>query len=146
MLKDEVMIDLARISPESLDKLKLIRGLEKGTIERHGKALLNEIIQAKASPKDGWPVFKKLEPLNNQQDALIDALMSLLRKYCDQQSIAPAAVASRKDIESMVRGETDIPLLRGWRNEIVGHYLEKFLKGQLSITADQQQIHTHSQG
>ena len=146
ILKDEIMIDLAKLSPETLDKLKLIRGLENNTIERHGKTLLDEIQQAKASPKESWPVLKKLQPLTNQQDALMDALMSLLRKYCDQQSIAPAAVASRKDIESMVRGETDIPLLQGWRNEIVGHYLEKFLKGQLSITADQQQIHTQSQG
>ncbi|OUR65240.1 ribonuclease D [Methylophaga sp. 42_25_T18] len=146
MLKDEVMIDLAKIGPESTEKLKLIRGLENNTIERHGKTLLDEIKHAKALPKDAWPKVKKLEPLNNQQDALIDALMSLLRKYCDQQSIAPAAVASRKDIESMVRGETDIPLLHGWRNEIVGHYLDKFLKGQLTITADQQQIHTQTQG
>jgi len=146
IVKDEVMIDLAKLGPENLDKVKLIRGLENNTIERHGKALIDEIKLAKASPKEAWPVLKKLQPLTNQQDALIDALMSLLRKYCDQQSIAPTAVASRKDIESMVRGETDIPLLQGWRNEIVGHYLEKFLKGQLSITADQQQIHTQSQG
>lgn len=146
ILKDEVMIDLAKLSPENLDKIKLIRGLENNTIERHGKTLIDEIKLAKALPKESWPVLKKLQPLTNQQDALMDALMSLLRKYCDQQSIAPAAVASRKDIESMVRGETDIPLLQGWRNEIVGHYLEKFLKGQLSITADQQQIHTQSQG
>lgn len=146
MLKDEVMIDLARLNPESPEKLKLIRGLESSTIERHGKTILAEIKQAKSLPKDDWPKVKKLEPLNNQQDALIDALMSLLRKYCDQQSIAPTAVANRKDIESMVRGETDIPLLHGWRNEIVGHYLDKFLKGQLTITADQQQIHTQTQG
>ena len=146
ILKDEIMIDLAKLGPETLDKVKLIRGLENNTIERHGKTLIDEIKLAKALPKESWPVLKKLQPLTNQQDALMDALMSLLRKYCDQQSIAPAAVASRKDIESMVRGETDIPLLQGWRNEIVGHYLEKFLKGQLSITADQQQIHTQSQG
>lgn len=146
MLKDEVMIDLARIAPQSLDKFKLIRGLESNTIERHGKTLLEEIKQAKALPKEEWPMVKKLEPLTNQQDALMDALMSLLRKYCDQQSIAPAAVASRKDIESMVRGETDIPLLQGWRNEIVGHYLAQFINGQLTITADQEQIHTQSQG
>jgi len=146
IIKDEVMVDLAKLGPESIDKLSLIRGLEKGNIERHGKILIEQITLAKASPKDSWPVVKKLSPLSNQQDAVIDALMSLLRKYCDQQSIAPTAVANRKDIENMVRGETDIPLLHGWRNEIVGHYLAKFLKGQLTITADQQQIHTQTQG
>jgi ribonuclease D len=146
ILKDDVMIDLAKLGPETTDKFKLIRGLESNTIERHGKTILEEIKQAKASPKDSWPIIKKVEPLTNQQDALLDALMSLLRKYCDQQSIAPAAVASRKDIEKMVRGETDIPLLHGWRNEIVGHYLNQFLHGRLSITADSQQLHIQSQG
>jgi ribonuclease D len=72
--------------------------------------------------------------------------MSLLRKYCIEQEIAPTAVASRKDIEKMVSGETDIPLLQGWRNEIVGHHLTAFLNGELTISTDQNQLNTQEKG
>ena len=146
ILKDDVLIDLAKLAPDSIEKFGLIRGLESGTVDRHGKVLLDEIKQAKALPKDQWPIFKKTQPLTNQQDAIVDALMALLRKYCDDQSIAPVAVASRKDIERMVGGETDLALLQGWRNEIVGHHLDAFLSGKLSITADTTALHTQQQG
>ncbi|MDO7667556.1 MAG: HRDC domain-containing protein, partial [Pseudomonadota bacterium] len=146
ILKDDVLLDLAKLAPESLDKFSLIRGLEASTINRHGKDLLAEIASAKALPKDQWPTIKKTLPLTPQQDSIVDALMSLLRKYCIEQEIAPTAVASRKDIEKMVAGETDIPLLQGWRNEIVGHHLTAFLNGELTISTDQNQLNTQEKG
>jgi len=84
--------------------------------------------------------LKKIQPLSQQQNAIVDALMALVRKLCDEQSIAPVAVASRKEIERMVSGETDLPILQGWRNEIVGHHLKRFVDGKLSITADTTQL------
>lgn len=142
ILKDDVLLDLAKLAPESIEKFSMIRGLESSTVQRHGKTFLEEIKQAKALPQDQWPILKKPQRLTNQQDAIVDTLMGLLRKYCDEQSIAPTAVASRKDIERMVSGETEIPLLQGWRNEIVGHHLNAFINGQLTVTADQQQLYT----
>lgn len=143
ILKDDVLLDLAKLAPESLDKFSLIRGLETNTINRQGKDLLAEIALGKALPKEQWPKIKKTEPLTPQQDSIVDALMSLLRKYCIENEIAPIAVASRKDIERMVAGETDIALLQGWRNEIVGHHLKAFIDGKLSISAGENQLNTH---
>lgn len=142
ILKDEVLIDLARIAPTNNEKLKKIRGLEDKTISRHGPILLDEIVQAKSVPQEQWPNIQQPEPLTNEQEALIDALMALLRHYCAEQSIAPVAVATRKDIELLVRGERDISLLSGWRGEIVGQYLDQFLCGELQISANQQQLNT----
>ncbi len=142
ILKDDVLLDLAKLAPESIDKFSMIRGLESSTIKRHGEALLAEIKQAKSVPKEQWPVVKKTQPLSQQQNAIVDALMALLRKFCDEQSISPAAVAARKEVERMVNGETDIPLLQGWRNEIVGHHLKAFIDGKLSITANSIQLTT----
>ena len=142
ILKDDVLLDLSKLAPESIDKFSMIRGIEPSTIKRYSDALLAEIKQAKLVPKEQWPVLKKTQPLSQQQNALVDALMALLRKYCDEQSISPVAVASRKEVERMVSGETDIPLLQGWRNEIVGHHLQAFIDGKLTITADSNQLHT----
>lgn len=140
ILKDEVMLDLARFAPDTLQKMTAIRGFEARDIERNGKAILAVIELAKALPEDQWPVLKKPTPLSAQQEALIDALMALLRHRCDEQSITPIAVASRKDIERLVRGETGIALLQGWRKQIVGNSLVEFIQGQLALTANSQQL------
>ena len=140
ILKDDVLLDLAKLAPDSIDTFSLIRGLEANTIHRHGNALLTEIKHVKSLAKNEWPVVKKTKPLTQQQNAIVDVLMALLRKYCDQQTISPTAVASRKEIERLFRGETDLPIYQGWRNEIVGHYLHAFIDGKLSITADPNQL------
>ncbi|MBL1321610.1 MAG: ribonuclease D [Methylophaga sp.] len=142
IIKDDVLLDLAKLQPESTDKFSMIRGLENSTVNRYGDTLLAEIKHAKSIPKEQWPVLKKIQALSQQQNAIVDALMALVRKFCDEQSIAPVAVASRKEIERMVSGETDLPILQGWRNEIVGHHLKQFLDGKLSITADTTQLNT----
>jgi len=141
VIKDDIMLDLAKFSPESTNALAKIRGLEKRDIDRHGSAIIAAIQAGKAMPQDKWPVLIRPQPLSNQQDALVDALMALLRKNCDEQSITPAAVASRKEVEALVRGE-EVALTQGWRNEIVGHQLTAFLDGKLAITADRKQLHT----
>ncbi len=130
MFKDEVMVDLARIVPKYLDEIKLIHELDNGTIEKYGNLLIDKFTQARKLPEEAWPTIKKLDLITRQQNTLINSLMSLLHKYCNQQAISPNAIASRQDIESIVRGETNIPLLEGWRNEIVGRYLDQFLKSQ----------------
>jgi len=142
ILKDDVLLDLSKLAPESLDKFSMVRSLEDNTIKRFGETLLTEIKQAKALPKEQWPVLKKTQPLSQQQNAIVDALMALLRKFCDEQSISPVAVASRKDVEAMVAGEKDLALLQGWRYEIVGHHLQNFIDGKLSISANTTQLNT----
>lgn len=139
VLKDDVMLDLARFAPASTEAMKKIRGMEQRDIDRHGKAILEAIEKGKAVPKSEWPVIKRPTPLSNQQDAVVDALMALLRQRCDEQNITPAAVASRKDVEALVRGE-DTSLQQGWRHEIVGQQLEDFLNGRLSLSASTEQL------
>lgn len=142
IIKDEIMLDMARFMPTSMEKLSGIRGYEARDIQRDGAELLQQIALAIDTPQAQWPVMTKPIPLTNQQEALIDALMALLRKYSDECSVTPSAIATRKDIERLVRGETNLPLQQGWRNEVVGHYLTDFLNGKLKLMADHQHILT----
>lgn len=67
VIKDEVMLDLARFAPESENKLIQIRGFENRDMERYGKDILAQIKLARQIPKNEWPVINKPEPLTNQQ-------------------------------------------------------------------------------
>lgn len=139
VLKDDVMLDIARFAPSSTDGLKKIRGLEQRDIDRHGKAILQAIEKGKQQPKSEWPVIKRPVPLSNQQEAVVDALMALLRQRCDEQNITPVAVASRKQVEALVRGD-DSDLKQGWRYEVVGQELKAFLDGKLSLSGSHEHL------
>lgn len=142
VLKDDIMLDIARFAPDNPQKLRKIRGFDERDINRYGDELIQVVEQARQIPKDDWPVIKKPVPLTHQQEALLDVLMGLLRKYCDEQSITPAAVAGRKDLEKLLRGETELDLMRGWRYKIIGHKLDDFLKGDIQITASFSELKT----
>ncbi|WP_455218081.1 ribonuclease D [Kaarinaea lacus] len=129
VLKDDVMVDIARFSPRDIDGLEKIRGLEAKTIQSQGSAILSLIQQARDSDKKTWPKLKDLKRLSPSQDALVDMLMAVLRLRGTEQEVSTSLLASRKDLESLVQGERDVPVLHGWRAELVGHELEKVLAG-----------------
>ncbi len=141
ILKDEVLLELAKLAPQTLEQLHKIRGLEAPAIKRIGHDLLTEIRQARTLPESQWPKVQSITPLTPQQTIVADVLMALLKKYCEDQAISPAAVCGRKDIERLLRGDHDISLMQGWRYEVAGHHLNAFIDGRISLTADTSQLY-----
>ena len=141
ILKDEVLIDLSRRKIKGLEQLGQIRGLEAGTIKRHGDTLLELIEQGKALPKEQWPREKGRPPaLSKNQEAQVDLLQSVLRLVAEEQSITPGSLASKKELEKLVHGETDLEILKGWKGHVAGNTLLQVLSGELQLTIDQGQL------
>lgn len=140
ILKDEVLLDLAKQMPADEARLRRIRGLEEGTIQRHGASLLQRITEAKQLPKEQWPTLQEGQRLPAEQEPLLDLLMALLRERCQQQAITPSAVAGRRELERLVLGESDIPLLHGWRAAIAGEALQALLRGELVLRVDNRRL------
>lgn len=136
ILKDEVLLDLAKQMPADEGRLRRIRGLEEGSVQRHGATLLRLIAEGKRLPKEQWPTLKEGHRLPAEQEPLVDVLMALLRERCQQQRITPSAVAGRRELERLVLGETEIPLLHGWRFAIAGQALQALLHGELALLVE----------
>lgn len=140
ILKDEVLLDLAKQMPAEETRLRRIRGLEEGSVQRHGAKLLQVIAEAKRLPKEQWPTLKEGQRLPPEQEPLVDMLMALLRERCQQQRVSPSAVAGRRELERLVLGESDIPLLHGWRAAIAGQALQALLSGELALQVEDGQL------
>jgi ribonuclease D len=133
VLKDDVMVDISRFAPGEIAGLEKIRGLENKTIQNHGADLLAAIEQGQNSSKENWP--KKIEGrrLSQTQDALVDVLMAVLRARGAEHEVSPALLANRKELENLILGQTDSPVLHGWRAELAGHDLQAVLSGKRVI-------------
>lgn len=132
ILKDEVLVDLARRMPSKVQQLSRIRGLEDGVIGKQGEQILQLIQQARQIPETDWP-FENIptRKLSKQEEALSDLMMCALRLIADEQDITAAAIAGKKDIEKIICGNTDTTLLEGWRNKIAGEKLQAVANKQL---------------
>jgi ribonuclease D len=140
ILKDDVMVDLARRSPANLASLAKIRGVEERLLSRHGEALLQLVVDAKATDPEGWPARKQNRRLNTEQDAVVDLLMAVLRLRGHQHDVSPALLASRKQLELLVGGETLSPVLQGWRAGLVGNDIEAVLAGRMTVCVSDGQL------
>ncbi|MES9886139.1 MAG: ribonuclease D [Candidatus Sedimenticola sp. 6PFRAG1] len=131
ILKDEVLVDLARRQPKALDQMERIRGLEPGSTKRHGKHLLQLIEKGKGLPRDEWPKEKSTPPrLTPNQEAQTDLLVCTLRLQAEQNRITHSALANRRELEKLVTGERDLDILHGWRKMLAGDALLEVLEGK----------------
>lgn len=142
ILQDDVLLELARHMPKDMQAMEKLRGLESAILKRHGQTLLPIIKTASELPKEQWPVLELPPRLSTEQDAIVDAMMALLRHQCQQHDISPAVITSRRGLEALVLGQQDIPVLHGWRAAIAGNKLQALLKGEsaLQVSNDQLQL------
>ncbi len=133
VLGDEHLLDLARLMPETPSMLERIRGLEPGFVRRHADAVLSAIEAARLEPREAWPTLPPRLALRPEQDALADAMMAVVRLRGLQKGVGAAMIASRKDLERLIIGDLDAPLLHGWRAGIAGREVLALLRGELCL-------------
>jgi ribonuclease D len=141
MMKDEVLIDLARIMPMTEQKLRQIRGIEAGTVKRIQNTLFDLIGTAAKTPSEEWPQLDtSFARISANQSATVDAMMAALRLCAEKQEVSTATLASRKDLEKLVTGDQSVPLMHGWRYSLAGEIVEKVLNGELSLSVKDGQL------
>ncbi len=137
---DNVLLDIARLKPKDSQALGKIRGIPESLVHKHGKALLQCISDAEAMPKESWPKLTKPKRLTAAQDALVDALSAVIKLSAHQYQINITTLTSRKELENLVRGERDLPILQGWRHHHGGESLLTFLEGSSTLSAVNQKL------
>lgn len=141
VLKDEVLVELSRRMPRDAAGLARIRGLEPGQIRRDGETLLGMIGRGAELPAESWPRdTARAAPLDAGQEAMVDLLNAVLRLIADQHELSPLAIAGRRDLERLVRGEEDSALLEGWRRELVGRTLLRVMDGSLPLAVEERRL------
>ncbi|MDN5938353.1 MAG: ribonuclease D [Salinisphaera sp.] len=133
ILKDDVLVDLARRRPTDKAALAGIRGLPDAVQRKHGAAILGCI--RNAADADKAPLATPRPALDAGQAAVVDLLMSGLRARAAEMDIAPATLASRRDLEALVAGDEQIALLQGWRRAAAGEAVLALLAGKRALRA-----------
>jgi len=144
ILGDDVLIDLARHMPVDMDALHRVRGLDPRILRSVGSDIISVIQRAQKCPESEWPSLGLRFTPTPSEEALIDAMMAIVRQSGISNGISPAALASRRDLEQMIAGKDDHAILSGWRGRLVGQHLQAFLKGQIELHMDQGKLHVQS--
>lgn len=129
IVRDEVLVDLARRPPDSVTALGRIRGLDERAVAKSGADIVDAVARGLAMPEGQWPREKIPPRLTPEQDAVVDVLTAVVRVLADADSITPAAVASRGDLAKLVAGRDSV-LDHGWRHALVGQVCLEVIAGE----------------
>ena len=140
-IADRTMLELARRPPRSIEDLRDVRGMSDGAARRYGDAIIEAL---RAGEQDPPPLELMPKPLPPAAQAWAGVLGGLVQAHCRDADIAARFVASRSDLEAVALwwfdGDRDtapdVPLLHGWRRELAGEVVLRWLRGSMALVAD----------
>ncbi len=139
VMRDDLIVELAKRGSSDAKKLRHIRGLERRSYVDHYEEIADAIRIALETPDDELPrrpkgSRKSVSPMLSQ------FLSTSIACISRQQKLAPPIVGNADDVRELLGYELDhddndpLPsLLQGWRGDIVGKSFRRLLAGDLAI-------------
>ncbi len=139
LLRDDLLIELARRMPSRPAELELVRGISK----RDAPVLVDVIEQARNLPKEQWPEPAPRELDAPQAQPLVSFLQLVLQHHCARVNLAQPLAATQAELKNLVRqhlaGESEPVsglLSAGWRRENILPLLQDALAGKLALRVE----------
>lgn len=132
LVRDELLLEIARRRPRNAQRLNKLRGSNKLDAASR-EALLARVNATLDSPPAQWPAVAPRPQLEPAGEAAVDALMAVARLAAEEAGVSVASLTARKELERLVAGETDLPVLQGWRGELAGRRLHAWLAGEIAL-------------
>lgn len=136
LLRDEVLIDLARDPVRSVPELTRIRGLPRSVEARFGSQIVEAVNRGLALPPEDLPAGRE-RGLGRADRPLADALWASAQRLCADQGIDTALVMNRQEIVELCRlalaGKSlgSLRIFKGWRAQACGNQLRGILQDLL---------------
>jgi ribonuclease D len=141
VIRDEVLLQLARHPPTSVEELRGLRGLHGSEIDRNGEQLVATVTASLALPPSAWPQVPRDRKPEPESIGLVELLQAVLKARAAEAEIAPTLLATSADLQALVEAKEknktlDLALLRGWRRELIGDLLMQILDGSVTVAVD----------
>lgn len=136
VLRDDLIVEIAKRSPKKEDEIALLRGLGKADVG----GILIAVEQAARMPADQWPAEAERD-VDSDAVALVSSLLNVvLSDWCSRHELTTPLVATSADVRRLVRATaknevppTDCGLITGWRKDHVLPVLMEVLQGRRAL-------------
>jgi ribonuclease D len=138
VVSNDVLLDISRQAPATLETLGVIKGMPRGMVERAGRDVLAAVQRGLAVPEQELPTFPRSARWD--KDPAFDAKVSALKVVRDEAArrleLDPGVLCSRERMEAVARRVpgsaeelAEIPELRKWQIAELGGGFVTALRG-----------------
>lgn len=133
LLRDENLLDLAKIQPTDKTALLRIRGINAQVLHKHGEAVLNIIEESKSREPAPLPAEHVPSRLTVAHEVVVELLLTAARVLGERYAINSSVITNRKELERLIQGDLTVNVLQGWRRKLAGETLLAVLQGKLGL-------------
>ncbi len=137
VVTNDVLLELSRRSPRTMEDLRSIKGIGRGILENRGGEILEAVARGRAIPDADLPRFPKAPRW--ERDPHFDERVARLKRVRDEAAadldLDPGVLCARDRLEAVARAKPrhidevrEIPELRGWQIELLGPAFVKSLR------------------
>ncbi len=127
IMDDKALVAIAAANPPDADSLAAVRDVPAGLANRQATDLLAAVAQGNADYSTRPEEFRQEIPDRDRDSKQSSELAKRVRAKAEELQIPAEVLASRRDINALMRGETGTRILSGWRYEIIGKTLQATL-------------------
>jgi ribonuclease D len=127
ILSDRALLSLAAEDPQDASALSRIEDLPPALARKQGQQILTEITRANEDLRQGVTSFRQESKPTPPDPRILKALSDVVKITAKELDVAPEILATRKELGALIKGNTDLRVLTGWRKEIIGDALLKAL-------------------
>jgi ribonuclease D len=128
ILTDQQLLNIAREAPASSAELATVPEVPEKLARRRAPQILQALERASADELQQLPA--SVMRLSNPQKALAKRMMDKVRECAQANQLAASILATRKDVDALIRGDRELPLLHGWRHELIGRHLLEMMAAE----------------
>ncbi len=136
VLSDLGIVAIGQQAPASIDKLKGLRGVE-GRHLRDGadKEILTAVqVGIRMAPSERHSA--RAPELPRHLRPVVTLVTAWIAQLARDHRLDPALLATRSDVESLLKKDPSCRLTRGWRQELVGTPIAQLVGGDAAVAFD----------
>ena len=141
VLPDMAVVSISQAAPRTIEALAAVRGVGEGLARgRLGPAILKAVADGLASNWRPPPARPGRSDHAERLRPAVGLVTSWVNQLARERMIEPSLLATRADIEALIRGDPDARLSRGWRSEMVGEPVRRIVEGEAALAFDDGQL------
>lgn len=133
VLSDIGVVGVAQAAPTTVEELGKIRGIDKGLAKGSLGPLILEAVQ-EGLASDWKPERPPRRPADTRDLRPAVALVAAwINQLARDRELDPALLATRSDVEALVRGDEGARLATGWRADLAGGPIRRLVAGDAAL-------------
>ncbi len=136
VLSDLGVVAVSQQAPETVKQLKMLRGVDNRHLRNGAPTEILDAVKVGIKSKKTQERSARAPELPRHLRPVVTLVTAWVSQLARDNRLDPALLATRSDVEGLLRGDPECRLHEGWRQELVGRPIAQLVAGEAAVAFD----------